>query len=87
MRELLAVRPVARHRDVGIGHGVNPRAYWDIVALEAVRVALAVEPLMVCKHNDCSVAEVEDIRQDRGTEFRVASHLNPLRLTQFTFLG
>ena len=46
-RQRLAVRPVARHRVIGVGHADNPRDERYLIALEARIIALSVDSLVV----------------------------------------
>ena len=50
-RERRPVRPVRRHRVERVGQHEDARADRDLVRREALRVALAVEPLVV-RHDD-----------------------------------
>src|SRR5215813_5744004 len=46
-RPLATVRAVRRHRVERVGHSDDSRNQGDVVALEAVRIALAVVPLVM----------------------------------------
>src|SRR5512139_843172 len=56
VRQLAPVRPVRRHRNVGVGDGEDTGANRDVVAPETVRIALAIEALVVVTDDGSYVA-------------------------------
>ena len=77
-----AVHPVDSHRRVGIGTRDDARLDRDLVAREAVRVARAVEPLVVVAHRRCGVGQAGDAAQDRLADLGVRAHHGPFGLVQ-----
>ena len=70
-----AIGTVARHRVERVRHGEDPGGEWDLVALQAVGIALAVEALVMVAghvaHHLRQVELVEDVARDLG----VLAHL------------
>jgi hypothetical protein len=60
-----AIGPVGGERVENIGGGYDTGFKGDLIALEALRIALAVEALVVCRGDGGEFAERRDPRQDR----------------------
>ena len=75
--ERLAVGPLERHRVVGVDHAHGARDQGDLLAAQAVRVAVAVPALVVMAHAQDELL-LEQRADDVGAEHRVLAHEVPL---------
>src|SRR5207247_6262758 len=73
-----AVWPRARHRVVRVGDRDDLRGERDLVASEAVRVAGAVEVLVVREDERSDPFEHRPVPEEARADRRVRRHLDPL---------
>ena len=74
----LVQRPLRRQRVEEIDRGQDPRAQRNLFAAQAVRIALAVPPLVVAVHERGDRVGKRHVRDDLGAHLRM--HLHPLEL-------
>ena len=74
----IAVRAVGRHRVVSVRHSNDPRQEWNPLALNAVRVTLAVDALMMMANNGRDVVVCVDLTENPFADHRVILHYPPL---------
>ena len=65
-RQRVAVRTLAEHGVERVGHSQQARAQRNILAGHAVRVPLAVIPLVMMSDRLGDILDPLDVRQDRG---------------------
>ena len=74
----VAIRTVGRHRVIGVCNGDDAREKRNLVAKQAVGIALPINALMVVSYNLRDLGVVVDLRKDALTDFGVFLHLSPL---------
>ena len=77
-RKRVAVRPIGRHRVVGIGDRNDPRQQRNLVSAQSVRIAMAVDSLVVMADDVGDLLVIVDLAQDLLADLRVLLHLPPL---------
>ena len=66
----LAIRPIARHRVEGIGHGHDPGHLRNLFAGQPERITVAVPRFMMMPHDRQNVRRVASSRAKSGSRFR-----------------
>ena len=82
MVERRAVRPVVDHGVVRIRDGDDPRAERDLGAAQAVRVAAAVEALVVVQDDRDRLPQARGLLEDDLADARVLPDRLPLGVRQ-----
>ena len=77
-RHRVAVRPVGRHRVVGVGDRDDPRYERDVVVDETVRIALTVDSLVVMADDPSRSPSTRHVGEDALSDRRVLLHLAAL---------
>src|SRR6202163_4626302 len=72
--ERRTVDPVGPQVLEGVGHGNDPRTEWDVLALEALRVAGAVKFFVVMPDQRGNVVETLDRTDDVGADLGMPPH-------------
>ena len=82
VRQADPVRTLRRHGLVGVAHRDDLRRERDLVTLETIRVAGAIETLVVREHDRADPLQVRDLTQEVRADHRVRAHLGPLLVAE-----
>src|SRR5881397_1810049 len=86
VRARLAVRPLRRHRDVGVKHGQDTSRDWYLLARYAAGIALTVIPLVVTAYYFRQLAKEGDLAEHAVADLGMPLHFFPVLLREVLFL-